>query len=37
MELYYLTEGPSEETPGTLSRKRKAAADNSSLKKTRLN
>ncbi|XP_070784264.1 DNA topoisomerase 2-binding protein 1 [Enoplosus armatus] len=37
IELYYLTETPSEEAPGTPSRKRKAAADNSRLKKTRLN
>ncbi|KAI3355378.1 hypothetical protein L3Q82_018222 [Scortum barcoo] len=37
IELYYLPEAPSEETLGTPSRKRKAAADNSSLKKTRLN
>ncbi|XP_049913145.1 DNA topoisomerase 2-binding protein 1 [Epinephelus moara] len=36
IELYYLTEAPSEETPDTPSRKRKAAADNSRLKKTRL-
>ncbi|XP_027130123.1 DNA topoisomerase 2-binding protein 1 [Larimichthys crocea] len=37
VELYRLTEAPSGETPGTPSRKRKAAADNSRLKKTRLN
>ncbi|XP_038586755.1 DNA topoisomerase 2-binding protein 1 [Micropterus salmoides] len=37
IELYCLTEAPSEEAPGTPSRKRKAATDNSSLKKTRLN
>nr|XP_046226965.1 DNA topoisomerase 2-binding protein 1 [Scatophagus argus] len=37
IEQYYLTKAPSEETPGTPSRKRKAAADNSRLKKTRLN
>lgn len=37
IELYYLSEAPSEETPGTPSRKRKAAADNSRLKKSRLN
>lgn len=37
IELYYLTEAPSEETPSTPSRKRKAAADTSRLKKTRLN
>lgn len=36
IELYYLTDAPSEETPGTPSRKRKAATDNSRLKKTRL-
>lgn len=36
IELYYLTEAPPEETPDTPSRKRKAAADNSRLKKTRL-
>lgn len=36
MELYHLTEAPSEEAPGTPSRKRKASADNSRLKKTRL-
>lgn len=36
IELYYLTEAPSEETPDTPSRKRKAAPDNSRLKKTRL-
>ncbi|XP_076577611.1 DNA topoisomerase 2-binding protein 1 [Chaetodon auriga] len=37
IELYHLSEAPSEETPGTPSRKRKAAADNSRLKKSRLN
>ncbi|XP_075936605.1 DNA topoisomerase 2-binding protein 1 isoform X1 [Anarhichas minor] len=37
IELYHLTEAASEEAPGTPSRKRKAAADNSRLKKTRLN
>ncbi|XP_035853936.1 DNA topoisomerase 2-binding protein 1 isoform X2 [Sander lucioperca] len=37
IELYYLTEASSEEAPGTPSRKRKASADNSRLKKTRLN
>ncbi|KAM9337511.1 DNA topoisomerase 2-binding protein 1 [Symphorus nematophorus] len=37
IELYYLTEAPSEEAPGTPSRKRKAATENSRLKKTRLN
>ncbi|XP_044031871.1 DNA topoisomerase 2-binding protein 1 [Siniperca chuatsi] len=37
VEIYYLTEAPSEEAPGTPSRKRKAATDNSRLKKTRLN
>uniref|UniRef100_A0A7N6FEK2 BRCT domain-containing protein n=1 Tax=Anabas testudineus TaxID=64144 RepID=A0A7N6FEK2_ANATE len=37
IELYFLTEAPSEETPGTPSRKRKAAADTSRLKKSRLN
>ncbi|XP_039983291.1 DNA topoisomerase 2-binding protein 1 isoform X2 [Xiphias gladius] len=37
IELYYLAEAPSEETPGTPSRKRKAAADTSRLKKSRLN
>uniref|UniRef100_A0A8C2XJK3 DNA topoisomerase II binding protein 1 n=1 Tax=Cyclopterus lumpus TaxID=8103 RepID=A0A8C2XJK3_CYCLU len=37
VELYHLTEAPSEEAPGTPSRKRKGAADNSRLKKTRLN
>ncbi|KAM6908166.1 DNA topoisomerase 2-binding protein 1 isoform 1-T1 [Lycodopsis pacificus] len=37
IELYHLTEAASEEAPGTPSRKRKAAADNSKLKKTRLN
>ncbi|TNN60542.1 DNA topoisomerase 2-binding protein 1-A [Liparis tanakae] len=37
VELYHLAEAPSEDGPGTPSRKRKAAADNSRLKKTRLN
>ncbi|XP_042255809.1 DNA topoisomerase 2-binding protein 1 [Thunnus maccoyii] len=37
IEMYYLTEAPSEETPSTPSRKRKAAADTTRLKKTRLN
>ncbi|XP_028289233.1 DNA topoisomerase 2-binding protein 1 isoform X2 [Parambassis ranga] len=37
IELYHLTEAPSEEAPGTPSRKRKAAADTSRLKKSRLN
>ncbi|KAM6900354.1 DNA topoisomerase 2-binding protein 1 [Xenentodon cancila] len=37
IELYYLTAAPSEEAPGTPSRKRKAAADTSGLKKSRLN
>ncbi|XP_010780936.1 DNA topoisomerase 2-binding protein 1 isoform X1 [Notothenia coriiceps] len=37
IELYFLTEASTEETPGTPSRKRKAAADNAKLKKTRLN
>ncbi|XP_026148420.1 DNA topoisomerase 2-binding protein 1 isoform X2 [Mastacembelus armatus] len=37
IELYYFTEGPSEDTAGTLSRKRKAAADASRLKRSRLN
>ncbi|XP_074549770.1 DNA topoisomerase 2-binding protein 1 [Halichoeres trimaculatus] len=37
IELYILHEAPSEETPDTPTRKRKAAADNSRLKKTRLN
>lgn len=37
IELYYLTVAASEEPPGTPSRKRKAAVDNSRLKKTRLN
>ncbi|XP_037612697.1 DNA topoisomerase 2-binding protein 1 isoform X1 [Sebastes umbrosus] len=37
IELYYLAEAPSEEAPGTPSRKRKAAAETSRLKKTRLN
>lgn len=36
MELYYLTENKSEDHLDTPSRKRKAAADNSRLKKTRL-
>ncbi|XP_037312426.2 DNA topoisomerase 2-binding protein 1 [Pungitius pungitius] len=36
MEMYHLTEAPSEEAPGTPSRKRKASTDNSRLKKTRL-
>ncbi|XP_056220906.1 DNA topoisomerase 2-binding protein 1 [Seriola aureovittata] len=36
IELYYLSEAPPEETPGTPSRKRKAAADASRLKKSRL-
>ncbi|KAM8823171.1 DNA topoisomerase 2-binding protein 1 [Spinachia spinachia] len=36
MELYHLTDAPCEEAPGTPSRKRKASADNSRLKKTRL-
>lgn len=37
IERYYLTEAPSEETPGTPSRKRKSAAEHSKLKKSRLN
>ncbi|KAM7369735.1 hypothetical protein PAMP_011036 [Pampus punctatissimus] len=37
IELYYLTGAPSEKAPSTPSRKRKAAADTSRLKKTRLN
>jgi len=37
MELYYLTDAPSEDAPDTPSRKRKAAVENSRLKKTRLN
>ncbi|KAF3836309.1 hypothetical protein F7725_028867 [Dissostichus mawsoni] len=37
IELYFLTEASTEETPGTPLRKRKAAADNTKLKKTRLN
>nr|CBN82116.1 DNA topoisomerase 2-binding protein 1 [Dicentrarchus labrax] len=37
VELYHLPKAPSEEAPGTPSRKRKAAEDNSRLKKTRLN
>ncbi|XP_071381939.1 DNA topoisomerase 2-binding protein 1 [Centroberyx affinis] len=36
IELYYLTEAASEENQGTPSRKRKAAADTSKLKKSRL-
>ncbi|XP_041670231.1 DNA topoisomerase 2-binding protein 1 [Cheilinus undulatus] len=35
--LYLLAEAPSDEPPGTPLRKRKAAADNSRVKKTRLN
>lgn len=35
IDLYYLTKAPSEETPGT-PRKRKLAAENSKLKKSRL-
>ncbi|XP_072234547.1 DNA topoisomerase 2-binding protein 1 [Leuresthes tenuis] len=37
IELYHLPAAPSEEDPGTPSRKRKAAADTSRLKKSRLN
>ncbi|XP_039900425.1 DNA topoisomerase 2-binding protein 1 isoform X1 [Simochromis diagramma] len=37
IELYHLTEAPSEEAPGTPSRKRKAAAETSRLKKSRVN
>ncbi|XP_068200123.1 DNA topoisomerase 2-binding protein 1 [Antennarius striatus] len=41
IELYWLTQAPtkgaSEDTPGAASRKRKAAADSSRLKKSRLN
>ncbi|KAM9333829.1 DNA topoisomerase 2-binding protein 1 [Pholidichthys leucotaenia] len=37
IELYYLAEAPSEEAPGTPSRKRKAAEDTNRLKKSRLN
>ncbi|XP_067342884.1 DNA topoisomerase 2-binding protein 1 isoform X2 [Channa argus] len=37
IKLYYLAEAPSEETPGTPSRKRKAADDTARLKKSRLN
>uniref|UniRef100_A0A3Q3F945 DNA topoisomerase II binding protein 1 n=1 Tax=Labrus bergylta TaxID=56723 RepID=A0A3Q3F945_9LABR len=37
IELYHLTEAPPDDPPGTPSRKRKAAADDSRLKKTRLN
>ncbi|XP_061569064.1 DNA topoisomerase 2-binding protein 1 [Cololabis saira] len=37
MELYYLTAAPAEDAPGTPSRKRKAAAEKSGLKKSRLN
>ncbi|KAM6971020.1 DNA topoisomerase 2-binding protein 1 [Tautogolabrus adspersus] len=37
IELYHLTEAPSDDPPDTPSRKRKAAADNSRLTKTRLN
>ncbi|XP_041824851.1 DNA topoisomerase 2-binding protein 1 [Melanotaenia boesemani] len=37
IEMYYLTAASSEEAPGTPSRKRKAAADTSRLKKSRLN
>uniref|UniRef100_A0A665TAW0 BRCT domain-containing protein n=2 Tax=Echeneis naucrates TaxID=173247 RepID=A0A665TAW0_ECHNA len=36
IELYYLSEAPPEETLGTPSRKRKAAAETSRLKKSRL-
>ncbi|XP_071340915.1 DNA topoisomerase 2-binding protein 1 [Trachinotus anak] len=36
IELYYLSEAPPEENPSTPSRKRKAAADTSRLKKSRL-
>uniref|UniRef100_A0A3Q4H2J5 DNA topoisomerase II binding protein 1 n=1 Tax=Neolamprologus brichardi TaxID=32507 RepID=A0A3Q4H2J5_NEOBR len=37
IELYHLTEAPSEEAPGTPSRKRKAAAETPRLKKSRVN
>ncbi|XP_068604125.1 DNA topoisomerase 2-binding protein 1 [Brachionichthys hirsutus] len=37
MELYYLTQPPSGETPGAASRKRKATVERSSKKKSRLN
>ncbi|XP_037829239.1 DNA topoisomerase 2-binding protein 1 isoform X2 [Kryptolebias marmoratus] len=37
IELYRLTAAPSEEDPGTPSRKRKASADTSRLKKSRVN
>ncbi|KAM9839309.1 DNA topoisomerase 2-binding protein 1 [Aulostomus maculatus] len=37
VDLYYLTGAPSEETPSTPSRKRKAAVETSRLKKTRVN
>ncbi|XP_029001547.1 DNA topoisomerase 2-binding protein 1 isoform X2 [Betta splendens] len=37
VDLYLLSEAPAGETPGTPSRKRKAAADASRLKKSRLN
>lgn len=37
IELYYLTDAPSEEAPCTPSRKRKLAAEHSKLKKSRLN
>ncbi|XP_076014395.1 DNA topoisomerase 2-binding protein 1 isoform X2 [Genypterus blacodes] len=37
MDLYYLAEAPSERNPDTPSRKRKAAAESSTLKKSRLN
>lgn len=37
IQLYYLTEAPSEETPNTPSRKRKAETENPKLKKSRRN
>lgn len=37
IELYYLTDAPTEETPSTPSRKRKMAAEHSKLKKSRVN
>lgn len=37
IQLYYLTEAPSAETPNTPSRKRKGEMENSKLKKSRRN
>lgn len=37
IQLYYLTEAPSAETPNTPSRKRKGEMENSKLKKSRQN